>query len=466
MNRLTRGILVIALMAVLWYVPVPQGLSLQAWHLFAIFAATILGFILQPIPLGGVAIAAIALSGLTGVLKPQEALSGFSNTTVWLIVSAFLFAKGFIKTGLGRRISYKLIELFGDSTLKLGYTLVISDFIISPATPSNTARSGGIMFPIVRSLASAFGSEPGPTARKIGSYILVTSFQADAPIAAAFLTACAPNPLMATLAMKTAGVDLNWGTWALAAIVPCILSLLIIPYLIYKIYPPEIKETPEAKHIARQELANMGSMTKAEKIISGVFIGALLLWSTSQFTKLDATIVALLGVSVMLVTEVLTWDDVLGEKGAWDGMMWMGGIVGLADALNKVGFIPWFAKSVTGMLGGISWIPTLAVLFIVYMYSHYAFASLSAHATAMYAAFLAVAVGAGAPPYLAAMGLAVLSNLMAGLTHYATGAAPIYFGTGFIDQKDWWRIGFISSVINFVIWIGVGAAWWKVIGLW
>lgn len=466
MNRMIRGVIVIGLMAALWFSPVPQGLSLQAWHLFAIFAAAIAGFILQPLPLGGVALAAITLSGLTGVLKPQEALAGFSNTTIWLIVSAFLFAKGFIKTGLGRRISYKLIELFGNSTLKLGYILAISDFIISPATPSNTARSGGIMFPVVRSLASAFGSEPGPTARKIGSYILVTSFQTDAPIAASFLTACAPNLLMATLAMKTAGVDLNWGTWALAAIVPCMLSILIIPYFIYRIYPPEIKKTPEAQQIARRELASMGPMTKGEIIISCVFIGVLLLWSTSQYTKLDATIVALLGVSVMLITEVLVWDDVLGEKGAWDGMLWMGGIVGLADSLNKVGFIPWFAKSVTAMLGGVSWVPTLAVLFIVYMYSHYAFASLSAHATAMYAAFLAVAVGAGAPPYLAALGLAFLSNLMAGLTHYATGAAPIYFGAGFIEQKDWWRIGFASSVVNFLIWIGIGAVWWKTIGLW
>ena len=466
MNRLTRGVVVVVLMAVLWCLPVPQGLSVQAWYLIAIFAATIVGFNLQPMPLGAVALVGITLSALTGTLKPQDALLGFSNTTIWLIVSAFLFAKGFIKTGLGRRIAYKLIELFGNSTLKLGYTLVLSDFIISPATPSNTARSGGIMFPIVRSLASAFGSEPGPTARKIGAYILVTSFQADAPIAATFLTACAPNPLMATLAMKTAGIDLNWGLWALAAIVPSLLSLLIIPYFIYKVYPPEIKETPEAQQLARKELADMGPMTKAEKVISCVFIGALLLWSTSQYTHLDATVVALLGVSVMLMTEVLTWKDVLGEQGAWDGMMWMGGIVGLADALNKTGFIPWFAKSVTGMLDGISWIPTLGVLFIVYLYSHYGFASLSAHATAMYAAFLAVAVSAGAPPYFAAFGLAFLSNIMAGLTHYATGAAPIYFGTGFIEQKDWWRIGFTSSVLNFLIWIGIGAVWWKVIGLW
>ena len=210
----------------------------------------------------------------------------------------------------------------------------------------------------------------------------------------------------------------------------------------------------------------MGPMSRDEKIISGVFIGALLLWSTSQLTHLDATVVALLGVTVMLMTEVLSWKEVLEEQGAWDGMMWMGGIVGLADALNKKGAITWFAQSVTGLLDGVSWIPTLLILFVVYLYSHYAFASLSAHATAMYAAFLAVAVSAGAPPYLAALGLAFLSNLMAGLTHYATGAAPIYFGAGYIGQKEWWNIGFILSVTNFIVWIGVGAVWWKLIGLW
>ena len=466
MNRLFRGGFVLALLAGLWFTPTPAGLTLSAWHLFAVFAATICGFVLQPMPLGAVALAGITFAALTGTLKPAEALAGFSNTTIWLIVSAFLFAKGFIKTGLGRRISYKLIGCFGNSTLKLGYTLVLSDFIISPATPSNTARSGGIMFPIVRSLASAFKSEPGPTGRKIGAYILAVSFQADAPIAASFLTACAPNPLMATLALQTVGIELSWGLWAMAALVPSILSLLLIPYLLYKLYPPEIKRTPEAQQIAQDELTAMGPMSRDEKIISGVFIGALLLWSTSQLTHLDATVVALLGVTVMLLTEVLSWKEVLEEQGAWDGMMWMGGIVGLADALNKKGAIAWFAQSVTGLLDGVSWIPTLLILFVVYLYSHYAFASLSAHATAMYAAFLAVAVSAGAPPYLAALGLAFLSNLMAGLTHYATGAAPIYFGAGYIGQKEWWNIGFILSVTNFIVWIGVGAVWWKFIGLW
>ena len=233
MSRLQRGGLTLGLLVVLWLCPVPAGLGVDAWHLFAIFAAVIVGFILQPMPLGAVALAGVTLAALTNTIKPNVALAGYSNTTIWLIVSAFLFAKGFIKTGLGRRIAYQLIRLFGSSSLKLGYTLVLSDFIISPATPSNTARSGGIMFPIVRSLASVFGSEPGATARKIGAFLMVVSFQADAPIAAAFLTSCAPNPLMAQLAADTADVTLSWSFWATACIVPVILSMIIIPMFLY-----------------------------------------------------------------------------------------------------------------------------------------------------------------------------------------------------------------------------------------
>lgn len=466
MKRLIRSLITLAFVAVIWLLPTPADLTIEAWHLFAIFVGTIIGFILQPFPLGAVAMISIVLVSLTQTIPLKMALSGFSNTTIWLIVCAFLFAKGFIKTGLGRRIAYTLIYYFGSSSLKLAYVLSISDFIISPATPSNTARGGGILFPIVKSLAFAFNSKPGATTRKIGAFLMVATFQVDAPIAAMFLTACAPNLLMATLAEQVANLNLSWGTWAIVGIIPGILSIIVIPFVIYKMYPPEIKKTPAAQKIAKKELDIMGKMSREEKIISAIFIGALLLWSTSQYTAIDSTAVAILGVSMMLITNILTWDDVLSEKSAWDGMIWMGTIVGLADAMNKLGFIAWFAQSVIVHLDGISWMITLSILFFVYMYSHYFFASLSGHATAMYGVFLAVAVATQAPPYLAAFGLAVLSNLMAGLTHYSTGSAPIYFGTGFVEQKQWWKIGFVCSVINFIIWIGIGAVWWKIIGIW
>jgi divalent anion:Na+ symporter, DASS family len=465
-EKIMKGLGILVVGAAIWFIPVPIGLKPEAWKLFAIFVATILGFILQPLPIGSIAFISITFSALAGVLKPAEALSGFGNSTIWLIVSAFLFAKGFIKTGLGRRIAYMLIKKMGDSTLKLGYTIVLSDLIISPATPSNAARAGGIMFPIVRSLASAFESEPGPSARRVGSFLMQVGYQGNAITSAMFMTAMAGNPLIALLAAKALNINITWGQWALAASVPGVLSLLIIPYFLYKVYPPELKETPEAKVFATKELETMGAMSIGEKIVAGIFVGALVLWSTSQYTKLDATVVAMLAVSVMMVTQVLEWKDVLEEKGAWDTLIWMGALVGLADYLSKLGFIPWFSKVIGASIVGIPWLPAFMALLVIYMYAHYGFASLTAHITAMYSAFVTVAVAAGAPVYLAALALAFMSNLCMSLTHYAAAPAPIYFGAGYVSQGTWWKLGFWVSVINMIIWVGLGSLWWKVLDLW
>ena len=466
MTKLVRGLLVILIGTAIWLMPIPVGLKPAAWQLFAIFVATIAAFILQPLPIGAIAFISVTFTTLIGVLKPAEALSGFSNGTIWLIVSAFLFAKGFIKTGLGKRIAYVLIRFMGDSTLKLGYTLALSDLIIAPATPSNTARAGGIIFPIVKSLASAFDSEPGPSSRRVGSYLVQTAYQNNTITSAMFMTAMAGNPLIALLAQQTLNIQISWGLWALAAIVPGLLSLLIIPYFLYKVYPPEVTRTPEAKLLAITELKKMGVMSREEKIVAAVFVGSLILWSTATITKLDATVVAMLAVSIMLLTSVLTWKDVLEEQGAWDTLIWMGVLIGLADFLLKLGFIPWFAQSIGNMMIGIPWLYALMILLVVYMYAHYGFASLVAHITAMYAAFASVAVSAGAPAYLVALAFAFMSNLCMSLTHYAAGPAPILFGSGYVDQGTWWKLGFYVSVINILIWVGIGSLWWKVLGLW
>lgn len=465
-SKMQKGFFVVLVGLIIWFLPVPTGVKPEAWKLFAIFVATILGFILQPMPIGAIALISVGITGFLKVVKPADILSGFGNTTIWLIVSAFLFAKGFIKTGLGRRIAYKIMAAIGDSSLKLGYAMVLSDLIVAPATPSNTARAGGILFPIVRSLCSAFESEPGTSSRKIGSYLMKTTFQGNCITSAMFITSVAPNSLAVALASQTAGVTISWGTWALACILPGLVALLIAPYLIYKIYPPELKYTPEAKDLAKNELVKMGPMSKNEKIVASVFILALTLWATASFTKLDATMVALVCVGIMLVGQAIDWNDVIEEKGAWDTLIWMGALMSLAGALNKLGLIAWFAKMIAGGISGVPWMTALGILLVAYMYSHYAFASLSAHVTAMYAAFLAVAVAAGSPPFLAAMGLGVISGLMGGLTHYATGPAPIYFGAGYIPQGTWWKIGFIMSVVNMIIFIGLGGVWWKMLGLW
>jgi len=465
-SRINRGLIVVIIGIIIWYLPVPAGVKKEAWQLLAIFVATIFGLILTPLPMGAVVIIGVMMTTLTGTLKIGPALSGFANSVVWLIVAAFLVARGFIKTGLGRRIAFFFIRTFGRKTLGLAYSIVASELVLSPATPSNTARAGGIIFPIVRSISNTLGSEPGDTARKIGAFLMKMEFQATVITSAMFMTSMAPNPLIAEMAKKTANVSLTWGTWALAAIVPGILSLIIVPYLLYKIFPPEIKATPQAAEMAHAELAKMGSMKRNEKTMLFVFLLILALWVTGEWNKIDATVVALIGVSVMLITGVIRWDDVLAEKGAWDALIWFGGLVMMAGQLNTLGFMKWFSTTVGGSLAGWTWLSALIVLMLVYFYSHYGFASTTAHTTAMYMPFLAVAVAAQVPPYLAALTLAFFTALNAGITHYGTGPAPIYFNAGYMDLKTWWKFGLIVSFVNIAIWMGVGFPWWKVLGLW
>jgi len=464
--RIVRGSIVVIIGLLIWYSPVPAGVKKEAWHLLAIFVATIVGLILTPLPMGAVVIFGVMMTTFTGILKIGDALSGFANSTVWLIVTAFLIARGFISTGLGRRIAYIFIKAFGRKTLGLAYSVVASELVLSPATPSNTARSGGVIYPIVRSLTNTFGSEPGETAKKIGAFLMKMEYQATVITSAMFMTSMAPNPLVAELAKKTANISISWGMWALAASVPGILSLIIVPFILYKIYPPEIKATPQAAEMAQMELEKMGPMKWTEKVMLFVFILILVLWATSEWNKIDATVVALIGVSVMVLTGVIRWDDVLAEKGAWDALFWFGGLVMMATYLNQLGFMKWFATTVGNSLAGWMWISALIILMLVYFYSHYGFASTTAHVTAMFPAFLAVAVAVKAPPYLAALTLGFFSALNAGITHYGTGPAPIYFNAGYLDTKTWWKLGLIISFVNIVIWIGIGFPWWKVLGLW
>lgn len=460
---------VILLGAVIWFLPHPDAITPIAWHLFAVFAATIAGFILQPLPIGAVAFIGVSVAALLGVVSVKVAISGYGNSTIWLIVCAFLLARAFIKSGLGSRIAYLIIKAIGKSSLTLGYAITLSDFVISPATPSSTARAGGIIYPIIRSLSTALHSEPDDgTARKFGAYIMQIEYQANAITCAMFMTAMAGNPMAVELAAKTIGVEITWSAWAMAAIVPGLISLLLMPYLLYKLYPPEIHEMPHAKQMAVEALEKMGPMSWMEKIVLAVFVGSLALWATSSLTHMNATGVGMLAVTVLLLTNVLTWQDVLQEKGAWNTMFWMGSLIALADALSSSGFI----KVVADMAGaaiqsaGMSWLMAFIILVLIYVYSHYAFASVSAHIGAMYAAFLAVAVAVGTPPLLAAISFAALSNIMIPLTHYGGGAAPILYGAGYVPQGTWWKLGFIIVTVNLVIWLGIGSLWWHVIGLW
>lgn len=456
----------------IWFSPHPVDITDQAWHLLAIFVVTILALIIKPLPMGAVAITAMVTSILTQTLTPKEVFSGFQENTVWLVVFALFIAKGFAVTGLGKRVALFFSYLLGKSSLGLGYGLIATDLIIAPATPSVTGRVAGIVFPILKGIANSYQSFPLCTSsRRIGGYLTVVAFQGTVVTSSMFLTAMAANPILYKLTSEQ-NIELSWGKWALASFVPGLINLALIPLVIYLIYPPEVKKTPDAPKIAHEQLQMMGNIQKNEWIMLGTILLLLFLWifgaQIKAYTGIQMTsvVAAMVGLCVLLFTGVLDWKNLVKMDSAWETFTWFCVLIMLAGQLNTLGLVNWLSQFVGSKFTGVNWTIAFPVLALIYFYSHYFFASSTAHVTSMYVPFLLLAISVGTPPMLAALILIFFSNLFGGITHYSLAPAPLLFGEGYVDIKDWWRIGFIVSLLNILIWSTLGVMWWKFLGFW
>lgn len=469
MNWKRRALLMAAVAAVYVIVahvlPQPPSMTAAGWRLTGLFFATVAGLILQPAPGGALVLLAITLAPLITDLKLQDALMGYADSTVWLVMAAFFISRSLLNTGLARRIALIFVRGFGKSSMGVCYALSLSDMVLASIIPSNGARSGGVILPIVRSISELYGSLPGETARKLGAFLMVGVYQCVVVSSAMFFTGQASNPLAAKMAADF-GFTVTWSGWFVAGLVPGLLSILIVPAVVQWMVKPEIRRTPEASQFAAGELHKMGPMSGQEKILALVFAAVCGMWVTSGWHGIDITITAMCGSMALLLTGVLKWNDVLEEKAAWDIFIWYGGLLRLGKALNDAGATRAFAESVGNVFEGLGWFALLVVALLIYFYAHYAFASITAHVLSMYPAFLALLMAKGAPAGLVVFGFACFANLSAGLTNYGTTPAPMFFGHGYVSMKEWWRVGAVAAVINIAIWMTAGFGWWKVIGLW
>lgn len=449
----------------LWNLSPSPEITKEAWHLFLIFILTIAGIIINPMPMGAVCFIGIAALTLTGTLTLENCLAGFGADLVWLVVFAFFISQGFTKTGLGNRIAYYLISIFGKSTLGLTYSLVASEFFLSPLIPSVTARGGGIIYPIAHSLSESFvDKDHKSVSKKTGGFIMQVCVQSNVITSSLFLTAMAANPLIVKLA-KDVGVEITWASWAIAALVPGIINLVLMPLVLYFFYRPEITHSDSAPAVARKKLAEMGAIKTNEMIMLATFFILIGLWIWGSAIGVSATTTALIGFSILLVSGVLKWDDAIADKQAWHAFIWFATLVMMSGYLTKSGIINWFGKEIQLSLTHFDPAVAVVVLSLIYFYIHYLFASITAHITVLFPTFLVVFIHLGVPPVVAAFSLGFMSILSGGITHFSIGSAPIYFGSGYMKTSTWWRLGGIISILNLLSWSLFAGIWWKFLGL-
>lgn len=465
-SRPARLLALVAIYALVVYVlPRPDTVSIEGWRRTGLFLATIAGLMIQPMPGAAQVIVSLALFVLVGGLPATRVLAGYSAPAVWLVFVAMLMSRALRESGLSRRIALIFVRLCGRTSLGVSYALSMTDVTLA-AGMSITARSGGIVLPVARSIAELYDSRPGPSANRLGRFLMMALYQGSAVSCAMFLTGQASNVLVAGFAAKLAGVTVTWSSWFIAGLVPGLVSCLVVPLVVLHVLPPEIRRTPAAASFASEQLTAMGRMRRNEIIALIVFAGVCFLWMTTAWHGVDVSVVALAALGVLLMTDVLPWEIALREHAAWDIFIWYGGLLTLGEVLNESGSTAAFAQWVGGSFTGMHWLGVLLLTIAVYFYAHYAFASVTAHALAMFQPFVIMLIGVGAPPLLVVYSLACMANLTAGLTHYGTTTAPMVFAEGYVTLRDWWKVGLVVSMANLAIWLTIGFAWWKLLGFW
>jgi len=475
---LWKALAPVAITIVLALLPVPSGLAHHAWYFFCIFAGVIVGLVLEPLPGAAIAIIGITLPTVLGrfVLFSTEqlsqtgfhpasaalswALSGYSNSTVWLIFGAFILALGYERTGLGHRIALVIIKRMGRSTLLLGYGIALADTMLAPFIPSPTARSGGIIYPIATDLALDYGSKPNDaTSRRVGSYLMWVAIMTTCVTSSLFLTGASFNLLAAGFVEKLAHVEIRWTDWFLTAAPVIIPLLILVPALTYWLYPPEVKRNSEVSSWAAAQLDKMGPLTRREMILAAVVVLSLVLW-VGGGAYVGAATVAFIAVCLMLITRVLSWNDIAEHKRAWTTFAWLGALIALCDGLNRVGFVKWFADGIATHMQGFS--PHLAMLFLLALFfvAHYLFASVDAYTTALLPVILLTGAAIpGIPVKEFALLLCMELGIMGVITPFADAASPIYANSGYLPAKEYWRLGTVFGAIFLVLFLGIGVPW-------
>ena len=447
--------------------PPPAGVSPENWRRVGVFFATIAGLMLQSMPGSQVVLVGIVAMITVGNLPMDRALSGYAAPSVWMVLVAMLMSRALRECGLARRIALWFVRAIGSTSLGLGYSLHLTDLTLATGVPSITARSASIVFPIARSISGLYKSAPGPSSVLLGTFLMVCLYQGSVISSAMFFYSSAANVLLGELAAEYAGVTITWTSWFVAGLVPGVVSSVAVPYLVYRVLPPELKRTPAASKFAGEELARMGPIRGREAVVALVFVGVIALWVASSWVSwLSPALVAFLGMTVLFVTQALSWQSALDERSAWDVFVWYGGLLMMGGVLNETGVTTIFAEWFGSFFSGTSWVVVFLATLVIYFYAHYFFASTTAHALAMYPPFLVLLISLGAPPAVVVYSLVFINNLMAGLTHYGTTTSPVIFIEGYVTFKDWWRVGFYASVLNLAIWLPVGMLWWKVLGHW
>lgn len=412
-----------------------------------LFSATIFSVMLGILPLGTASFFALVSLIILKIISFKEGFITFAEPVVWLIWASFFVADAVIKTGLGTKLAYLIVTKFGNTALKLSYSLAFVDVLLAPLIPSNTARIGGVLFPVSESLIKSFDLKKTP---KMSRYLTSSVYLCTVVTSAIYLTGIASSPLSNRMAEKWGG-SLTWLEWFKLSVGPGFICIAAIPYILKKFYRLDETENREIKKYI-QSAVSPGPLNKEQKITLLTLIGMIIGWVLEPYTNLPAVVIIFAGLSNLLYCKIIDWKAMMANRTAWDTLIWFGALLKLADLVADTGIFQILSSSLGSSVSHFTPVFAAFIIYSLYYALHYFFASSTAHVSALFTPFFLAMTKVGLEPKLAGYLLGTAGSLFACLTHYGNGSAPLLFSKGYVSVKEWWVSGLICIPLFFALW--------------
>ena len=442
----------------------PETLSVAGHKSLALFAGVFVLYLTEAIPLPITSLMIIPAAVFMGIGSIKMAMSGFSSSTVFLIMGAFILGAAMVKSKLAERITFLIMKTLGDSSRNILLGVVLANIVLAFLVPSTVARTA-ILLPVCLGILQVFKAE-GRSNFAI-ALLLILAFT-NSTISAGILTATTPNPVTIGFIQSASGHLISFGEWFLYGFPPALIMTFFTYWYVSFIFKPEVDRVPGGAEYVNRKLAELGPINANEKWSMVVFFIVVSLWVTGGWTRIDASLACLAGVGLLFLPKYgfLTWEDA-NKQISWSVLLLTGGGISLGDMLVETGAAKWLALSIFHGLGlsSLSLAMVLIVVMIIVNYMHLVFVGTTPMATGLIPIVIGLAGVLNVNPVILALPVGMVIGGYPQLMFYNTMSNILVYGTGRVSVSDFPKVGFVICTVACFVYAFFAVTYWKWLGL-
>jgi sodium-dependent dicarboxylate transporter 2/3/5 len=433
----------LAILAFIVIMLIPMnGLSYPGHAAIALLVFAIIMWATEAVHLAVTSLILLFIQPIIGVATFNDAVIGFANPIIFLMIGGFIIAEAIRKSGLATRLTYAMLKKFGTTPDRSIFVSVFSTGLLSAWIENVVAFA--MLLPIIKSIIPLMGVNDPEKGKSNFAKAMVLGGSYGS-LAGGFATEIGTAPNL----MAAAYTGIPFANWMVFGVPIAIIMMFVIWKVLGRIYKPEVNGIVGGMKTITSKMESLGSMSKTEKLTLAILLFTIGLWVTTSITGLNSYSVALIGAVLFFIFKVIDWRD--AQNGVdWGLIIFFGGALSLGAALLQTGAAAWLINNLIGLLGNN--VSTLAITIVLMIIAVSITQVMSNIALAAILVPLSVTLAAaqGQPIGTYAVPVAIACSLSFALP-MADPTVAMAYGTGYVKIKEILKAGLPLIVIGIII---------------